>query len=189
MAFFTIDEKFSKILSQKLQQRERNSALRKLSLSNDLIDFSSNDYLGFANSEAIFQETHRYLIDHAIIQNGATGSRLLSGNHSVYQEAERYIAGFHQSESALIFNSGYDANVGFFSSVPQRNDVILYDALCHASIRDGIQMSNAKAYRFQHNDYEDLEKYIQKFINKNSEVYIATESVFLWMVIRQIWKN
>ena len=169
---------FPKSLSQKLQQREHNSAVRKLSLSNDLIDFSSNDYLGFANSEVIFQETHRYLIDNTIIQNGATGSRLLSGNHSVYQEAERYIAGFHQSESALIFNSGYDANVGFFSSVPQRNDVILYDALCHASIRDGIQMSNAKAYRFQHNDYEDLEKYIQKFITKNSEVYIATESVF-----------
>lgn len=63
---------FPKSLSRKLQQRERNSALRKLSLSNDLIDFSSNDYLGFANSEAIFQETHWYLIDHAIIQNGAT---------------------------------------------------------------------------------------------------------------------
>ena len=169
---------FPKSLSQKLQQREHNSALRKLSLSNDLIDFSSNDYLGLANSEAIFQETHRYLTDNAIIQNGATGSRLLSGNHSVYQEAESHIAGFHQSESALIFNSGYDANVGFFSSVPQRNDVILYDALCHASIRDGIQMSNAKAYRFQHNDYEDLEKHIQKVKTENSEVYIATESVF-----------
>jgi 8-amino-7-oxononanoate synthase len=99
----------------------------------------------------------------------------------LYDITEKYIAAFHQSEAALIFNSGYDANVGFFSAVPQRNDVILYDELCHASIRDGIQMSNAKSYKFQHNDYEDLESKIAKLQTPNSElhtIYIVTESVF-----------
>ena len=135
---------FPKSLQQKIQQREQNNALRKLPVANSLVDFASNDYLGFANSEEIFNQTHQYLLDNKIKINGATGSRLISGNHNLYQITEDFIAHFHQSESALIFNSGYDANVGFFSSVPQRNDVILFDELCHASIRDGIQMSNAK---------------------------------------------
>jgi 8-amino-7-oxononanoate synthase len=170
--------KLPKNLAVKLEIRKQNNAFRKLSFPTDLIDFASNDYIGFSKNKAIFEETHQYLMDHKIIQNGATGSRLLSGNHKVYQEAENYIAKFHQSESALIFNSGYDANVGFFSSVPQKGDLILYDELCHASIRDGIQLSNAKAYKFQHNDFEDLEKLIQRCQTELVEVYIVTESVF-----------
>lgn len=170
--------KFPKNLDAKLEIRKQNNALRKLSLSNDLIDFASNDYIGFSKNKNIFEETHQYLIDNDCIQNGATGSRLLSGNHKVYQEAENLIAKFHLSESALIFNSGYDANVGFFSSVPQKGDLILYDELCHASIRDGIQLSNAKAYKFKHNDYEDLEKLIQRCQTELVEVYIVTETVF-----------
>ncbi|WP_291100380.1 MULTISPECIES: aminotransferase class I/II-fold pyridoxal phosphate-dependent enzyme [unclassified Flavobacterium] len=183
--------KFPKNLAAKLETRKQNNALRKLSLPNNLIDFASNDYIGFSKNQAIFEETHQYLIDNNSIQNGATGSRLLSGNHKVYQEAETFIAKFHQSESALIFNSGYDANVGFFGSVPLKGDLILYDELCHASIRDGIQLSNAKAYKYQHNDFEDLEKLIQRcHIERvipsavegrdasTNEVYIVTESVF-----------
>ena len=167
-----------KSLQQKLQQREANNALRKLSVANNLIDFASNDYIGFAQNETIFQETHQLLLDKNIKVNGATGSRLLSGNHPLYQEAESYIAKFHKADAALIFNSGYDANVGFFSAVPQRNDIILFDELCHASIRDGIQMSNAKSYKFQHNDFDDLEKLIQRCHTELVEVYIVTESVF-----------
>lgn len=173
---------FPKSLTHKLQQREQNNALRKLPVSNNLIDFASNDYLGFANSEEIFNQTHDYLLENNIKINGATGSRLISGNHNLYQIAEDFIANFHQSETALIFNSGYDANVGFFSSVPQRNDIILYDELCHASIRDGIQMSNSKSYKFQHNDFNHLEKVIiSQLETRNSKpenFYIVTESVF-----------
>ena len=172
---------FPKSLMQKLQQREQNNALRKLSLPNYLIDFASNDYIGFSKNETIFNQTHHYLIEKNIKTNGATGSRLLSGNHSLYNETEDFIARFHQSEAALIFNSGYDANVGFFSSVPQRNDIILYDELCHASIRDGIQMSNAKSYKFTHNNLKDLERLILKSTSNNqqqSTLYIVTESVF-----------
>ena len=170
--------KFPKNLSEKLELRKQNNALRKLPIPNNLIDFASNDYIGFSKNKTIFEETHQYLIDNICIQNGATGSRLLSGNHKVYQEAENFIAKFHQSETALIFNSGYDANLGFFGSVPQKGDFILYDELCHASIRDGIQLSNAKAYKFQHNDFEDLEKLIERFQTKIVEVFIVTESVF-----------
>ena len=172
--------KLPKNLTAKLEIRKQNNAFRKLSFPNDLIDFASNDYIGFSKNKAIFEETHHYLVDNNSIQNGATGSRLLSGNHKVYQEAEGFISKFHQSESALIFNSGYDANVGFFSCVPQKGDLILYDELCHASIRDGILLSNAKAYKFQHNDFEDLEGKITNYKLRitNQEIYIVTESVF-----------
>ena len=163
-------------LTQKLETRKQNNSLRKLPAFNNLIDFSSNDYIGFSKSEPIFKHTHAYLLENEIFQNGATGSRLISGNHSLYQITESFIAEFQEAESALIFNSGYDANVGFFSAVPQRNDVILYDELSHASIRDGIIMSNAKSYKFSHNDFEDLERLIVKF--PDTTIYIVTETVF-----------
>jgi 8-amino-7-oxononanoate synthase len=172
-----------KSLHQKLLQREQNNALRQLALPNNLVDFSSNDYLGFAKSEAIFQQTHDLLVSRNYKVNGATGSRLLTGNHSIYTETEEFIAQFHQAEAALIFNSGYDANVGFFSSVPQRNDIILYDELSHASIRDGIQMSLAKSFKFKHNDVVDLENLLIKCqpATRNPQpatIFIITESVF-----------
>lgn len=163
-------------LIQKLESRKQNNSLRKLPSFNNLVDFSSNDYIGFSKSESIFKQSHHYLIENEIIQNGATGSRLISGNHSLYQIAESFIAQFQEAESALIFNSGYDANAGFFSAVPQRNDVILYDELSHASIRDGIVMSNAKSYKFNHNDFGDLERLILKFPDTN--IYVVTETVF-----------
>jgi 8-amino-7-oxononanoate synthase len=163
-------------LIQKLENRKQNNSLRQLPSFNNIVDFSSNDYIGFSKSETVFKLAHHYLIENDIIQNGATGSRLISGNHSLYQIAENFITEFHDAESALIFNSGYDANVGFFSAVPQRNDVILYDELCHASIRDGIKMSNAKSYKFNHNDFEYLESLILKFPNTN--IYIVTETIF-----------
>jgi len=165
---------FPKKLQQKLQSRIEKNSLRKLSSSNDLVDFSSNDYLGFSKSEVIFNESHQYLIDNNFVQNGATGSRLLSGNHELYTVVEEQLKRIHQSE-ALIFNSGYDANIGFFSVIPQRNDVILYDEYSHASIRDGIKLSNAKAYPFKHNDLANLEK---KLLRHSEAVYVVTESVF-----------
>lgn len=171
--------KFPKSLQEKLNKRIADNALRQLTIpSKNRIDFSSNDYLGFAQSETIFNQAHQYLLDNNFKINGATGSRLISGNHDVYVITEDFISKFHQSESALIFNSGYDANLGFFSSVPQRNDIILYDELCHASIRDGIQMSHAKAFKFQHNNAEDLESLLLKYQSETNEIYIVTESVF-----------
>jgi len=167
-----------KKLQDKLQKRIENQSLRKLPEERDLIDFSSNDYLGLSRDMNVFERAHEFLIEMELQQNGATGSRLISGNHSLYQQTERFLAEFHNTESALIFNSGYDANVGFFSSIPQRGDVILYDEFSHASIRDGIKLSNAKPYKFHHNNIEDLKCHLERGREVSGEVYIVTESVF-----------
>lgn len=169
--------KFPKKLEDKLEKRSENQSLRKLGSQQSGVDFSSNDYLGLSQSQSIFEKTHDYLKEHEIFQNGATGSRLISGNHKLYKTAENFLCDFHESEAALIFNSGYDANIGFFSSVPQRGDVILYDEYVHASIRDGIQMSRAKSYKFKHNDEIHLEELLKKY-DDIELVYVVTESVF-----------
>lgn len=171
--------KFPHKLSDKLNKRIQNNALRQLGCEQNLIDFASNDYLGFAQSETLFNETHSFLVQKKFLQNGATGSRLLTGNHSLYTETETSIAQFHHSDSALLFNSGYDANLGFFSAVPQKGDCILYDELIHASIRDGILLSNAHSYKFKHNDVEDLERLIEKAkATSSNSIYVVTETVF-----------
>jgi len=113
-----------KKLKHKLDTRQKDNAFRQLGQTNSLIDFSSNDYLGFSKSQSIFDSAHHYLVANISTQNRAAESRLLSGNHSLYNDVEQQISKFHNSDSALIFNSGYDANLGFFSLVPQRNDII-----------------------------------------------------------------
>ncbi len=160
---------------QKIDARHAENSFRRLGTPNLLVDFSSNDYLGFASAEQIARAAERHSHNS---RNGATGSRLLTGNHPLYFMAESAIAKFHDVPTALIFNSGYDANIGIFSAFPQRNDVILYDELSHASIRDGIKMSHAKSYKFAHNDLEELEDAIVRNQPICDDIYIATESVF-----------
>ncbi|WP_223032498.1 aminotransferase class I/II-fold pyridoxal phosphate-dependent enzyme [Hanstruepera marina] len=173
---------FPKRLTEKLEKRKTENALRELGVQNQLVDFSSNDYLGFSKNENIFNETHEYLAGHHIKQNGATGSRLLSGNHALYQLVETVLREFHKADAALIFNSGYDANIGFFSCVPQRHDIVLYDEYVHASIRDGISMCHAHAYKFAHNDLSDLDgllkRHSESVVDSNITIYVVTESVF-----------
>ena len=166
-------------LAKSLENRKQEQAFRSLKRSSSLIDFSSNDYLGLSSSEKIYNKAHEILKENELLQNGATGSRLLSGNHILYDLTENFLAEFHQTEAALIFNSGYDANIGFFASVPKRGDLIFYDELVHASIRDGIGMSHAKAYKFDHNNPESLKSKLSKIKKtEDSELYIVTESVF-----------
>jgi len=170
-----------KKLQDKIETRAEEHSLRSLGLRQDLLDFSSNDYLGFSRSKKMYNKACSILKQYNYQANGATGSRLLTANHPLYLDTEKQIATFHNTPTALIFNSGYDANIGFFSSVPQRGDVILYDALCHASIRDGISMSHAKGYKFAHNNLQGLEALLetQKKTNKtNAEIYVVTEAVF-----------
>ncbi|AKP70103.1 8-amino-7-oxononanoate synthase [Riemerella anatipestifer] len=104
----------------------------------------------------------------------------MSGNLSIFREVEEVIKDFHQSEAALIFNSGYNANLGVLSALPQRNDWVLYDELSHASIRDGIRLSYAQSKKFKHNDLEDLEHLLKtkKETSATGEIYIVTESIF-----------
>src|SRR5690606_27622199 len=171
---------FPKKLQLKLTEREGNSALRRLPVPNDLVDFSSNDYLGFSGKVAIFRAASELLARRDLYGNGSTGSRLLTGNSVLYAELESFLTEYFNTEAALVFNSGYDANIGFFSAVPQRGDIMLYDELCHASIRDGIGMGLAKGYKFKHNDLGGLsEKIVHARNNQgDSDIYVVTESVF-----------
>ena len=175
---------FPKKLSKKLEDRRGSNALRSLPVQQHLIDFSSNDYLGFAKNTAIFEGAVALLVDKNLRLNGATGSRLISGNYDLYTEVEDRIAKFHATATALVFNSGYDANVGFFSAIPQRGDYIFYDEYIHASIRDGIALSTAKGYKFKHNNVKDLQRVISRVLELEKhqgidvEVYVVTESVF-----------
>lgn len=170
---------FPKKLSQKLEKRHEDDAFRKLSSPNGLVDFSSNDYLGLSSAPLLKRNTTK-ILESANFNNSATGSRLLTGNHSLYEELETFLNSFYGFESSLVFNSGYDANIGFFSSVPQRGDLIFYDELVHASIRDGIKMGNAKAYKFKHNSFDSLRNLIEQSRNQDfqEDIYVVTESVF-----------
>ncbi|MEP6514194.1 MAG: pyridoxal phosphate-dependent aminotransferase family protein, partial [Parafilimonas sp.] len=159
-------------LNKKLKERKQQNAFRQLCLPDAKVDFCSNDYLGIVKNNLLCNQlqTTNYKL-----QTGSTGSRLLAGNYELIEETEKQIAAFHQSETALIFNSGYDANTGVLSSVPQRDDTILYDALSHASIRDGIRLSFAQSFPFAHNDLNDLEKKLQQ---STGNIFVVTESVF-----------
>lgn len=149
-----------------LTQREEANAFRFLRQSEGLIDFCSNDYLGLAQRGEEFQGKQI---------KGSGGSRLLAGNYPEIEEFESFLAEFHQSESALLFNSGYNANVGFFSAVPQKGDTIFYDELIHASIKDGMRLSFAKSYSFKHNDINDLKNKLKR---AEGDVYVVVESVY-----------
>ncbi|MBK8682956.1 MAG: pyridoxal phosphate-dependent aminotransferase family protein [Bacteroidetes bacterium] len=160
-------------LEEYLLRRKINDALRELKTEIKGIDFSSNDYLDFAQDANLQQLILQQL--QSLKQFGSGGSRLLTGNNALVEEVEKAIAIFHQSESALFFNSGYEANVGLISTVCRRGDLIVYDALCHASLREGIQLSNAKSVSFTHNDLQLLEKQLQA---EGNQKFIITESVF-----------
>jgi len=156
-------------LRRKLDERIARQSLRSLRLSKGMIDFCSNDYLGIAQLHLLKPASA------ADLATGSAGSRLLAGHYPLFEETEKQIASFHEAEAALIYNSGYDANLGLLSAVPQKGDTIFYDQLSHASIRDGIRLSFAQSFSFVHNDMADLRKKIQQ---ATGTVFIVTESVF-----------
>ncbi len=155
-------------LKAALEARARDGSLRSLPTNEHKIDFSSNDYLGLARLRRPADAASEQRI-------GSTGSRLISGNHPLAETLESELAAFHQAESALLFNSGYMANLGVLSSVPKRGDTILYDQLIHASLRDGIRLSHARVFSFRHNDLQHLEERMKK---ATGQVFIVTESLF-----------
>ena len=156
-----------KKLHKKLHDRREKGTFRSLSSFEGKIDFASNDYLGISKNQ---------LLESAVPERGATGSRLISGNSDHIESVEAELANFFGSEAGLCFNSGYDANIGVFSSIPQRGDIVLYDEFIHASARDGIRLSLAKSYGFKHNDLNDLKRLLE--LNKEQTIYIAVESLY-----------
>lgn len=146
---------------QELAERTTSNLLRKLPNFDWQTDFYSNDYLGFAKNKALIAaieaENHQF----GAQQTGATGSRLLSGNNEYVAAVEQLIADFHQVPAALLFNSGFTANIGLLSCIAGREDTLIMDELIHASLIDGARLSKAKRVRFQHNNLADLTRKLQ----------------------------
>lgn len=158
-----------------MNERIKNQSYRTLSRNNSLIDFCSNDYLGFARSLELKSEIEHTLNSFENSFIGATGSRLISGNSIFLEELEQEIALFHNAEAGLIFNSGYDANLGLLACLPQRTDTVIIDELIHASIIDGIRLSTANKYTFKHNDLNHLQ---QKLQAAKGKVFVVIESIY-----------
>lgn len=160
----------------KIQRRIQENSIRELKNLSGLKDFYSNDYIGNSRDPKI-----RNSIISAVsalnndVQNGATGSRLLSGNHDWAVRCEHFIREYYFAEEALLFNSGYDANMGIMGCIADRNDTIIYDELSHASIRDGLRISTSRSFSFKHNDIPDLEKKLQQ---ATGNIFVITESIF-----------
>lgn len=170
-----------------LKERKENNLLRILRPSElrregkiyfknrEYVDLSSNDYLGLANHPKIIECSKKAIEKYGA---GSSASRLLSGDLDIHHQLEEKIASFKGKECALIFNSGYQANVGIISALCKRGDIIFSDRLNHASIVDGILLSGAKFFRFNHNDTNHLESLLKKERNKFKEAFIITETIF-----------
>lgn len=164
----------------KLTRRLRPIASRKkasiiVGSGKELWDFSSNDYLGFTDAQELKKAAISVIQEHGI---GSGASRLLSGDYSIFHYLEEKIASLQNKKAGLIFNAGYQANLGIISTLFGRGDVIFADKLIHASIIDGIKLSGAKLFRYSHNDLEHLEKLLKNNRQKFKEALIVTEAVF-----------
>ncbi len=140
----------------------------------ELINFSSNNYLGLAGDPVLKEAACKAIEKHGC---GSTASRLMCGNLALNEELERRIAGFKRTEAALIFSSGYMANIGVISALMGRQDVIFADKYNHASLVDGCILSRAKLIRYPHKDMKYLEQ-VLKNTGKYGRRLIVTDSVF-----------
>ena len=156
-------------IERELAQWKTQNAYRKLQIKPGLVDFSSNDYLGLARESGLDVEKIRDL------SLGSTGSRLLTGHREIHAEVEALGAELFRGESALLFNSGYLANLGVLSALPGRHDVIHYDAAVHASIKDGMRLSFAKKRSFPHQDLAALE---QNLKTGNGNQFVVVEALY-----------
>jgi 8-amino-7-oxononanoate synthase len=168
--------KLQEFLKSKLNLAAEKGILRRLEPASPLEDFASNDYLGLARSTELFNAIESRVAELGLKKNGATGSRLLSGNSGYVESVEQKLASIFHAESALIFNSGYSANVAVLSSIPQKGDTIIYDELSHTSIKDGARLSLASRFSFQHNDVNDLEKKLA--VSKRGQLFVVIESIY-----------
>lgn len=139
-----------------------------------LLNLSSNDYLGISENFDIIND----FLKTSNFSFGSASSRLLTGTSPVYKELEETLCNIFNKESALIFNSGYHANVGIISSLADSKDVIFSDKLNHASMVDGMQLSGSTFHRFKHLDYDHLEFLLEKYRDKYENAIITSESVF-----------
>jgi len=137
------------------------------------IDFSSNDYLGLSHHPRLLEAGKKAIDEFGI---GSCASRLLSGDYEIFHRLEEEIAKLKQKEKGLVFNSGYQANLGIISAICDRESLVIADRLSHASIIDGVCLSKAHLLRFAHNDVNHLENILKKTKAKN--IWVITEAVF-----------
>ena len=170
-------------LESALKLRQQKSLLRSLTtFPSSSADFSSNDFLGLSVNAALHSLFLHHINTFPRPPLGSTGSRLLDGNSTYADELDIFLADFHNAESALTFTSGFDANVGFFSCVPQRGDAVIIDEYVHASVHDGIRASRANlVVKFKHNDLIDLKKRLdeaERSIGKGNNIFVSVESLY-----------
>ncbi|MCP3893455.1 MAG: 8-amino-7-oxononanoate synthase [Bacteroides sp.] len=142
-----------------------------------MLNLSSNDYLGLASNEELRREFLQTLTPENFLP-ASSSSRLLTGNFTAYRQLENELASLFGTEAALTFNCGYHANTGILPVVSNAQTLILADKLIHASLIDGIKLSVAKAIRYRHNDYAQLERLIEENHEKYERIIIVTESIF-----------
>jgi len=160
---------------QALDQRTEAGTLRTLKSRPTGIDFYSNDYLGLARNGELQNILLKKVMEQPGLLSGSTGSRLISGNSPEAEETEKYIADTHHYPSALLFPSGYNANLALFSTLPTRHDTLIVDEQIHRSVHDACRMSHARKLKFRHNDVGNLEEILKK---QSGLCYIAIESLY-----------
>lgn len=143
----------------------------------EMLNLSSNDYLGLSSNPRLIEE-FRAETDVMALAYSAVSSRLLSGNHQYYKMLEDDLCDWYDKEAALVFNSGYHANIGILPALTNKHDLILADKLVHASLIDGLRLSEAQLLRYRHLDYEQLRSILTQHREEYDNVFIVTESVF-----------
>jgi len=177
---FTDEIESLKAIGQYRQFRQIAPCEKSMAMLNDrqLVNLSSNDYLGLSTDEALLAEFQSMLTQlTGSNPYGASSSRLLTGNYPLYHEVETLLEQMY-GRPALFFNSGYHANMGILPALTTKDDLILSDKLVHASIIDGIRLSTATHLRYRHLDYQQLEKTLSEKRHLYKNVFIVTESVF-----------
>lgn len=176
----TLTHSVAQLVSERLAAYQQSGLLRQLRIADGLVDFCSNDYLGFARSTELKSAIQQADVAQTHARTGATGSRLLAGQTTLANVVEEELARFYGTEAALIFNSGYDANLGLLACLPRAGDTLLTDELIHASMIDGARLSYAIRHRFRHNDLNDLEDKLKQARESqpNGQVFVAVESVY-----------
>ena len=144
----------------------------------NLLNFSSNDYLNISTDRDLLNEFIEKYKNHEEFILSSTSSRLLTGTSTVYKKLEDNLAKIFNKEACLIFNTGYQCNLGVVSSLVNRDDVIFSDKLNHASIIDGMRLSSTQFFRYKHFDYNNLEELLIKHRNEYKKAIIISESVF-----------
>lgn len=140
-----------------------------------VVNLSSNNYLGFANHPKIVEKAKEGLNKYGV---GAGAVRTIVGNMTIHEELDKVIAKFKKEEAALTFQSGYMANLGVIQAIVEKGDLIISDALNHASIIDGVRLSRADRVIYKHNDMEELENILKEKRSSYNNVLIITDGVF-----------